>query len=533
MYAHMYVCVCICIRIHTHTHTHTCICSYTHTRTHSENKRCVCAPYWTGEDCSSGLCPFGCSGHGMCQDGLCVCDPGWAGVACADKLCLNDCSGHGTCNGGKCECQTGYAGDTCQFLGSCSPECLYGSCVSMVDGNATCACDMGWQGIACDQRMTSQSCPGNCTGHGTCQTNGTCACDVGWYSPDCSDPLRMGVNVTCPNGCNGHGACLLGGVCACDAGYAGRGCELEQGHAYCARNCSTGSGTYRNGSCECVLLASSGCQQNCSGHGVCSGAQVNDTCVCDFGFVGAACADISLTQYVDTRLLLSGGCAGNCSGHGACANSTCVCDTNWLGADCSFISADATGAACPMNCSSRGACTGNSTCLCDAGFVGITCEEEAGSEGCLFNCSARGTCDANQTCACDLCFTGIWCEIVDLSFVGATPMPSSGVMNVSSLCDKGCSGRAIWACVCLCLMHWRLGLHMCMRMLRCYTYIWCMNVAVFVQSNLTLPLLPAAQDTERVLPVSYSSQKVDSGTSTPRQAACATPHTRARHASCL
>ena len=57
-----------------------------------------------------------------------------------------------------------------------------------------------------------------------------------------------------------------------------------------------------------------GCVANCSGHGVCSGSRSNDTCLCDFGYGGAGCGDILLTQYVDTRLLLSGGCAGNCSG---------------------------------------------------------------------------------------------------------------------------------------------------------------------------------------------------------------------------
>ena len=100
------------------------------------------------------------------------------------------------------------------------------------------------------------------------------------------------------------------------AGYLGAGCELEGGDAFCARNCSSGGGYYRNDThtCDCWSLSASGCVANCSGHGVCTGARANDTCLCDFGFGGAACGDILLMQYVDTRLLLSGGCPGNCSG---------------------------------------------------------------------------------------------------------------------------------------------------------------------------------------------------------------------------
>lgn len=59
----------------------------------STNKRCVCSPYWTGEDCSTALCPHDCSGHGTCVDGACECDAGWSDFACASKLCQGDCSG--------------------------------------------------------------------------------------------------------------------------------------------------------------------------------------------------------------------------------------------------------------------------------------------------------------------------------------------------------------------------------------------------------------------------------------------------------
>jgi hypothetical protein len=234
---------------------------------------------------------------------------------------------------------------------------------------------------------------------------------------------------------------VLGFSCA---GYTGLACELQSGDAFCAQNCSTGGGMYINGTCDC--WSGVVCVSNCSGHGMCSGPRFNETCVCDFGFAGEGCADVLLTQYVDTSLLLSGGCVGNCSGHGECTNGTCNCDFNWLGIDCSLISATATGAVCPGNCSLKGTCTGNNTCFCDAGYVGITCEMDLQGPGCLFNCSTRGSCTVNETCACDVGFTGVYCEAVDHSLsLGATPLPSStDTLNATSLCSQGCSGDSLY-----------------------------------------------------------------------------------------
>jgi len=264
------------------------------------------------------------------------------------------------------------------------------------------------------------------------------------------------LNVSCPYACSGHGSCMVGGVCACDAGYMGLACEAEGGDAFCARNCSSGAGVYTNGTCACLEgSVGAGCLFNCSGHGVCTGPAVNDSCVCDFGYGGIGCTDVRMREYVDTRFLLTGGCPGNCSGHGSCANSSCVCDTNWLGADCALVSAAITGDSCPGNCSSHGACTGNQSCLCDPGYVGMTCEIETWAAGCLSNCSNRGSCTVNETCSCGMGFTGVYCEMLDISFLGATPMPMEWRIgdgeNFTSLCARGCSGHG--ACMqgkCMC-----------------------------------------------------------------------------------
>lgn len=60
-------------------------------------KRCVCSPWFTGEDCSTALCPRGCTGHGTCMNGNCVCDSGWNGYDCSLEDCPRGCSGHGVC----------------------------------------------------------------------------------------------------------------------------------------------------------------------------------------------------------------------------------------------------------------------------------------------------------------------------------------------------------------------------------------------------------------------------------------------------
>jgi len=94
-------CACACARESLHVLLISCIYHVSRMHTHTINvltccsamKRCVCSPYWTGDDCSFALCPHDCSGHGNCMDGVCSCDKGWSDYACASKLCINDCSG--------------------------------------------------------------------------------------------------------------------------------------------------------------------------------------------------------------------------------------------------------------------------------------------------------------------------------------------------------------------------------------------------------------------------------------------------------
>ena len=78
--------------------------------------KCQCDAQWSGEDCSSSICPVLCSGHGHYGGGQCHCEAGWKGSECNvkhDECEVPDCSGHGECTAGVCQCQRGWMGPDC------------------------------------------------------------------------------------------------------------------------------------------------------------------------------------------------------------------------------------------------------------------------------------------------------------------------------------------------------------------------------------------------------------------------------------
>lgn len=192
-------------------------------------------------------CPNACSSHGVCSNyDMCMCYRNWMANDCSERVCqfglahvdtpkgdLDASSGvltgpgtnvivnsevypYGTTeqfpqmvdSGGNLLTNTAHYYMECSNKGLCDR------------GSGTCECFEGYEGSACQRA----SCPGDCSGHGVCNTikeiakhdNGNiyelwdeditlgCECDAGYYGADCSlrrckygaDPLYLddGIN---------------------------------------------------------------------------------------------------------------------------------------------------------------------------------------------------------------------------------------------------------------------------------------------------------------------------------------------------
>ena len=129
-------------------------------------------------------CPAGCSGHGVCLDGVCECYVGFTNYDCSLKTCPGACSGNGLCYDGQCYCKQGFSGARCHLPSDYAycegghpgfiRGCGQGKCVpdgSGQPGAGKCACPDGYSGPGC----AGKACPKDCSGAGVC-TDGTCHC---------------------------------------------------------------------------------------------------------------------------------------------------------------------------------------------------------------------------------------------------------------------------------------------------------------------------------------------------------------------
>ena len=150
-----------------------------------------------------------CSNRGVCTMKGCECYPGYAGVDCSgvlEKDCKNDCSGHGKCRtaDATCVCDVGYDGDDCA-VGQCVNDCSgHGTC--MTEPQLYCQCFFGYVGMDCNAKI----CPNDCSGHGYCGSDGNCTCLPGYSGYDCSTGA-------CRDNCNEHGVCV-DSRCECNLG---------------------------------------------------------------------------------------------------------------------------------------------------------------------------------------------------------------------------------------------------------------------------------------------------------------------------
>lgn len=182
-----------------------------------------------GEPSEPGVCEdVTCGANASCTTGgACVCDEGFVGdakVGCtaAESCTATSCSSHGTCDASSgsvvCTCDEGYTGATCltcadgyEKVGNAcvaSDACKdlacgdHGSC-RVVGGTASCNCDEGYEGTACDQCADGYKADGSlcvvddpCEGI-SCDANEVCVVDGGNASCECA-----------PGYASEHGECL-------------------------------------------------------------------------------------------------------------------------------------------------------------------------------------------------------------------------------------------------------------------------------------------------------------------------------------
>jgi hypothetical protein len=148
--------------------------------------KCACQPNWSGADCSARKCAYGlswvatadidnapaggslggrhayteCSSKGICDasSGECQCFDGYEGKGCRRQVCPNDCSGHGRCVYNRGVSGDYIGADRGPFFSGVSQSgdnnhAAFTSQTWDVDKSRQCACDRGWEGYDCANRI--------------------------------------------------------------------------------------------------------------------------------------------------------------------------------------------------------------------------------------------------------------------------------------------------------------------------------------------------------------------------------------------
>lgn len=298
---------------------------------------CECAPGFAGARCDGCAAGFHEDGDGCALDVQCL---------------ANTCSGRGACSvvsgAVQCDCETNFSGPFCEVDDTPAESCAdanpcgaNGTC-SDSSGRVTCLCDAGYVGATCEECYPGYvatddgcefvpSCPAStCFNAGTCtfvDGQAQCACDVGYAGAlcdRCEDGYHRDSNFSCventtcaeDNPCLGSGTCVDDGGaarCACDPGYAGEACD----ECY--------PGYHQDASSNCVVDAF--CRTATCGEG--------GECDDDGGVVACTCAPGFEGTYCQTNI---DDCVNHACGSGECIDltdgRTCHCLDGTYGESC-------------------------------------------------------------------------------------------------------------------------------------------------------------------------------------------------------
>ena len=450
--------------------------------------QCDCFEGTSGKDCSENpdeCVSNPCQNDATCINGLntaiCECPSGYYGSRCeytyfnpSSQCDSNPCRNNGTCSPGRdsftCLCTDDFTGLTCekeiQFQGGCvGNPCYNGStCIETNDGYV-CSCSVGFTGPQC--RFPLNNCELElCRNGATCETgvygSYRCVCPIGFTGEHCTDMLPP-----CDaNPCLNDGICINNGTdsyyCECAREHYGQYCQYfinppdlcEDDPCNSSSICSSGQSTY---TCFCFNGAGgldcsdqpqnlSPCDSNpCFYGGKCNVAnELNFTCECPVGYVGAHCEE-DINE-----------CSSDpCESTGMCIDGfgsyLCSCEDGHTGRHCEITCPDGyIGEQCDIDidycssspCHNNGVCVEQPTgysCVCAPVFTGPHCDI---TNNCTVNtCFNGGTCVNSDTsghfCECDEQFTGEHCELLVVSFSGSSTLTSYRAYNGISFRGRG------------------------------------------------------------------------------------------------